>query len=75
MSEAVLKSRTGHWLTDSVFDCAHERGKSVQETSMAVFDCERRASDIARKHSRAFADIERYFRALGYELELIKVQS
>lgn len=74
IQNAPLKSRTGHWLTDSIFDAAHERGKSVQEVSMAVFNTERRAADIARNHGRAFADIERYFRALGYEIELIKVQ-
>lgn len=74
MNAPVLKSRTGHWLTDSIFDTAHERGKSVQEVSMSVFDSERRAADIARNHSRALADLERYFRAVGYEIELIKVQ-
>lgn len=74
MTATTLKSRTGHWLTDSIFDCAHEQGKSVQEVSLAVFDTERRATDIARNHSRAFADMERYFLALGYEIELVKVQ-
>ena len=74
MSAPVLKSRTGHWLTDSIFDCAHEQGKSVQEVSLDVFENEKRAKNIANHNVRAIADLERYFRALGYELELVKVQ-
>lgn len=74
MTATILKSRTGHWLTDSIFDCAHERGKSVQEVSLEVFENEKRAKNIALHNGRAIADLERYFLALGYEIELVKVQ-
>lgn len=65
--------KTGHWLTDAMYSLPREHGTNITSLSEAVFKKRSRGSEIARHYGKALADMDAFFAALGYEIELVKM--
>lgn len=66
--------KTGHWLTDALYTIPREQGTTLTGVSVSVLNSTSRASVIATNCGKALADMDRFFNALGYEIELVAIQ-
>ncbi|MBX3504446.1 MAG: hypothetical protein KF895_03130 [Parvibaculum sp.] len=66
--------RTGHWLTDALYTIPREHETTITTVSREIFGDESRASKIATNYGHALADIDKFFRLFGYEIELVCIE-
>lgn len=66
--------QTGHWLTDALYTIPREQGTTLTDISVSVFGSRSRASSIASNCGKALTDMDKFFNALGFEIELVAIQ-
>jgi len=66
--------RTGHWLSDAVYSLPRKHGRTAKQVSREALGNADRATEIARTYPKALADLDTFFEALGYSLELVPIE-
>ena len=66
--------QTGHWLTDALYTIPREQGTNMTAVSREALGEPSRASSIATNYGKALADMDKFFNALGYEIELVAIE-
>lgn len=65
--------QTGHWLTDALYAIPREHGTNITKASDEIFGDPRKGGALSRGAiAYALHDLDRYFAAFGYEIELVK---
>lgn len=66
--------RTGHWLSDAVYSLPRKHNTTAKQVSQEALGNADRATEIARTYPKALADLDTFFEALGYSLELVPIE-